>query len=286
MYLSRFFMAAVASCLLLTPALLPAANQNKPTTGLIFERTAQWQLPQKPLDLVQTVDGKYIFILTDQHSVLIYEANGQYKGSIPVSAGVNAIDADARGDFLLLVDKDHNSFTSMAIDFIVDIAIDGSPVKGRPDAPVTITVFTDFECPYCKQLTPMLDEVFLRNQDTTKIIFKNMPLRFHEFAEPAARAALAAGIQGKFWEMHDILFAAPQLSNEVIANAAASLGLDMTRFNQDMNAPAVSQQISSDLKAAQAAGVTGTPTVFINGRRLKVRSIEGFQQLIDQQLKP
>lgn len=259
---------------------------NEPTdSGLIFEQTAQWQLPQKPLDMVQSVDGKYVFILTDRQSVLIYETSGQFKGSVPVDKGVAAIDTDARGENLLLINKDNNTFSSVAIDFVVDIEIGNSPVKGKPDAPVTIALFTDFECPYCKQLAPMLDQVFEHNRDTVKIVFKNMPLRFHQFADPAARAALAAGAQGKFWEMHDALFGAPQLSDEAIHNAATQLGLDMARFNQDLNSPAIRQQINDDLMAAQDAGVTGTPTVFINGKRLKNRSPEGFQLLIDQELQ-
>ncbi|MCB2214791.1 DsbA family protein [Desulfofustis glycolicus] len=279
-----FFRAVAVGSLLLLPTISSAAAQSAPT-GLIFEQTSQWQLPQKPLDLVQSVDGKYLFVLTDQQSVLIYETNGQFKGSVPVDKGVSAIDTDARGENILLINNKDNTFSSIAIDFVVDIDVDGSPTKGNPEAPVTLTVFTDFECPYCKQFAPMLDEVHELNKDTTRIVFKNMPLRFHNFADPAARAALAAGAQGKFWEMHDILFAVPELNDQAIVDAATKLGLDMARFNQDMNSPAVRQQINKDLQAAQEAGVTGTPTIFVNGKRVKNRSMEGFQAMIDQELQ-
>ncbi len=279
-----FFRAVAIGSLLLVPAVSLAAAQPAPT-GLIFEQTSQWQLPQKPLDLVQSVDGKFLFVLTDQQSVLIYETSGQFKGSVPVDKGVSAIDTDARGENILLINNENNTFSSIAIDFVVDIDVAGSPTKGNPDAPVTLTVFTDFECPYCKQFAPMLDQVHERNKDTTRIVFKNMPLRFHKFADPAARAALAAGAQGKFWEMHDILFAVPELNDQAIVDAATKLGLDMARFNQDMNSPAVRQQINKDLQAAQEAGVTGTPTIFVNGKRVKNRSMEGFQAMIDQELQ-
>jgi protein-disulfide isomerase len=279
-----FFRAIAIGSLLLLPAVSLAAAQPAPT-GLIFEQTSQWQLPQKPLDLVQSVDGKFLFVLTDQQSVLIYETSGQFKGSVPVDKGVSAIDTDARGENILLINNENNTFSSIAIDFVVDIDIDGSPTKGNPEAPVTLTVFTDFECPYCKQFAPMLDQVHERNKDTTRIVFKNMPLRFHKFADPAARAALAAGAQEKFWEMHDILFAVPELNDQAIVDAATKLGLDMARFNQDMNSPAVRQQINKDLQAAQEAGVTGTPTIFVNGKRVKNRSMEGFQAMIDQELQ-
>jgi protein-disulfide isomerase len=279
-----FFRAAAIGSLLLLPAFSSAASPPAPT-DLMHEQTSQWQLPQKPLDLVQSVDGKYLFVLTDQQSVLIYETTGQLKGSVPVDPGVTAIDTDARGETILLINSTDNTFTSIAIDFVVAIDVDGSPTKGDPEAPVTITVFTDFECPYCKQFAPVLDQVHEQNKDTTRLVFKNMPLRFHEFADPAARAALAAGAQGKFWEMHDILFATQELSDQAIADAAAKLGLDMSRFNQDMNSPAIRQQINKDLQAAQDAGVTGTPTIFVNGKRVKNRSPEGFQFMIDQELQ-
>ncbi len=281
---SLFSRTALVGCLLIFLSMpLPATGQG--TTDLVYEQVAQWQLPHKPVDLVQSVDGKYIFILTARNSVLIYETDGQFKGSVPVAPGVTAIDTDARGEHLLLINGDDNTFSVITIDFVAAIDSAGSPSKGRADAPVTMVVFTDFECPYCKQLAPMLDEVFARNSETTRLVFKNMPLRFHQFADPAARAALAAGNQGKFWEMHDILFQAPELNDQVIISAAVNLGLDMASFKQDMESPAISQKINKDLQDAQAAGVTGTPTVFINGKRLKNRSLEGFQQLIDQELQ-
>ena len=112
-----------------------------------------------------------------------------------------------------------------------------------------------------------------------------MPLRFHKLADPAARAALAGGEQGKFWEFHDALFAAEKLSEQVISDIAVDLGLDVGKFEADMNSPAIKQKIAKDMRDAQLAGVTGTPTVFINGQRLKNRSPQGFQAMIDEALK-
>ncbi len=117
------------------------------------------------------------------------------------------------------------------------------------------------------------------------MVFKNMPLRFHKFADPSARAAMAAFKQGKFWEFHNELFGAEQLSDDVISNAAVKLNLDIAQFNKDMNSPEVRQQINKDMLDAQKAGVTGTPTIFINGKRLKNRSPQGFQEMIDAELK-
>ncbi len=132
---------------------------------------------------------------------------------------------------------------------------------------------------------PLLEQVLENNSETVKIVFKNMPLRFHKFADPSARAALAAFKQGKFWEFHDKLFGVEKLSDEVINNAAVELDLDIAQFNKDMNSPEVRQMINKDLLDAQQAGVTGTPTIFINGKKLKNRSPEGFQAMIDKELK-
>ena len=132
---------------------------------------------------------------------------------------------------------------------------------------------------------PLLEQVLEKNPDTVKIAFKNMPLRFHKFADPSARAALAAHKQGKFWEFHDKLFSVEKLNNEVINNVAVEMQLDMAQFKKDMNSPEIRQMVNKDLLDAQKAGVTGTPTIFVNGKKLKNRSLAGFQAMIDKELK-
>lgn len=117
------------------------------------------------------------------------------------------------------------------------------------------------------------------------LVFKHMPLNYHKFADPAARASMAAHKQGKFWEFHDELFLTKPLNNDAINNIAVKLGLDIEQFNKDMSSPEIKQQIQKDLLDAQKAGVTGTPTIFINGKKLKNRSPQGFQALIDAELK-
>ena len=131
---------------------------------------------------------------------------------------------------------------------------------------------------------PLLEQVFERNKETVKIVFKNMPLQFHKLAMPAHRAAMAAGEQGKFWEFHDRLFAAKKLSDKLIDDIAKELQLDTDKLKKDMQSPLVQQRIRKDLNDAQKAGITGTPTVFINGRKLNKRSLQGFQKIIDDEL--
>ncbi len=103
-------------------------------------------------------------------------------------------------------------------------------------------------------------------------------------AEPAHKAAMAADLQGKFWEFHDKLFSAKKLTNELIESTAKELNLDLDKFHKDLNSPVVLQKIRKDMVDAQNAGVTGTPTVFINGRKLTERSLQSFQKLIDEEV--
>jgi protein-disulfide isomerase len=259
-----------------------------PATGqddrVEWEVRTNWKIDGTPIDIVHSLDGKMVFILDSQQRVLVYDNNGKLQGRIPVGEGVTAIDIAPQGESLYLIDKKDNSFTSVAMNYVHDIDVSGSPFKGKVDAPVTVTVFTDFECPYCGKLVPLLDQIFENNTETVKLVFKNMPLNFHKMAEPAHRAAMAAGLQGKFWEYHDKLFMAKKLSNELILNVATEIGLDVEKFKKDMNSSIVQQKIRKDLADAQLAGVTGTPTVFINGRKLSQRSLQGFQQIIDEEI--
>lgn len=131
---------------------------------------------------------------------------------------------------------------------------------------------------------PLLEQVLEHNPDTVKIVLKNMPLGFHKQATPAALGALAAGNQGKYWEFHDALFAAPKLSTKAINDIAVELGLNIEQWTKDMNSPQIRQKLGQDLNDAKAAGVTGTPTIFINGTRLKNRNLPAIQALIDEEL--
>ncbi|MBU0945804.1 MAG: thioredoxin domain-containing protein [Proteobacteria bacterium] len=122
------------------------------------------------------------------------------------------------------------------------------------------------------------------NPETVKIVLKNLPLNFHKFAQPAALAALAAGNQGKYWEFHDALFEAPKLDATTIDTIATKLGLDIKVLKEDMASAQIQQKLAKDVFDAQEAGVRGTPTIIINGRLLKERSLAAIQKVIDEEL--
>ena len=118
-----------------------------------------------------------------------------------------------------------------------------------------------------------------------RLVFKNFPLRNHKLALPAAQAALAAGKQGKFWEYHDKVFVMfNQLSNEQLEQFAKELDLDMDRFRKERGNPEITSLINRDLREGSRIGVRGTPTIFVNGKRLELRSIAAFSAAIESEL--
>jgi protein-disulfide isomerase len=128
--------------------------------------------------------------------------------------------------------------------------------------------------------------VLEKNPNQVKLVFKNFPLRNHKFAMPAAIAALAAEKQGKFWEFHDLLFQNyNRLNEQKVKEIAQQLKLNMEKFEKDRKDPRIRAMINRDLAEGNRAGVRGTPTVFINGRLLRNRSMDGFQELIEKVLK-
>ena len=133
---------------------------------------------------------------------------------------------------------------------------------------------------------PVLEQVLEKYPNDVKIAFKNFPLRNHKFAMPAALAALAASEQGKFWEFHDLLFENyNKLNDQKIQEIAQTVGLNIEEYEKKKNDPAVKQKVNQDFSDGRQAEVRGTPTVFINGIRLKDRSLKGFQAAIDKQLE-
>jgi protein-disulfide isomerase len=144
-----------------------------------------------------------------------------------------------------------------------------SPQKGREDAPVTLVVFTDFECVHCSTWAQTLDTIQKSFPDDVKIVFKTFPISYHKNSEGAARAVLAAGEQGKFWEMHDLLFKNQNaLSREDILGYAKSTGLDLSRFKKSLESNKLKKIIDQDKAQGTRLGVQNAPTTFINGRSL------------------
>ena len=163
------------------------------------------------------------------------------------------------------------------------IPLDGSPSRGPDGASVVVVEFADFECPFCQKVAPELDAIWQARKDRVRFVYKFMPLAMHPHGEISARAGVAAQLQGKFWEMHHLLFAAGQrLEQGDLDSYARTVGLDVDRFRADMQSPAVTDRLAADKKAADDLGVKGTPTIYIDGREydMKVDLVEWLDQEI------
>ena len=132
---------------------------------------------------------------------------------------------------------------------------------------------------------PLFEQVLDTYPESVKVVFKHYPLSFHKKALPAALASLAAAEQGKFWEYHDeLFFNQSSLSNQKYREIARDIGQNQEKFNKDFLRPSLRKKVEQDLADGKKAGVTGTPTIFINGRRVKKRNFAAFKEMINEEL--
>jgi protein-disulfide isomerase len=169
----------------------------------------------------------------------------------------------------------------------VPVEVGTAPVRGNPKAPVTILEFSDFQCPFCVRARPTVSRVREAYGDKVRWVFRHFPLDFHAQAEKAGEAAACAGDQGKFWEMHDLLWSnTAKLQVPDLKAHAATLGLDAAAFGECLDSGRHGGLVSGDLAAGQGYGVSGTPAFFVNGRPLVgAQPFEAFAQVIDDELQ-
>jgi protein-disulfide isomerase len=172
-------------------------------------------------------------------------------------------------------------------DKVYDLPTRGSPVKGPAGATVSVVEFADFQCPFCAQAAGLMDDVLAQYPTGVKWVFKQFPLtQIHPFAMHAAKASLAAHKQGRFWELHDVLFENHRaLEPASVKSYAEGAGLDMARFERDMASPDIARQIEDEMRLARDSNVRGTPTLYVNGKRVTNRSLDGLKAMIDPLLK-
>jgi protein-disulfide isomerase len=174
------------------------------------------------------------------------------------------------------------------LDDPVPIPTLGSPSMGSANARITLVEFSDFQCPYCSKAVAQINATLKAYPNDVRLIFKQYPLEdSHPAAAISAAASLAAHQQGKFWPMHDVMFAnRSKLSRQSILAWAKEIGLDMTRFTADLDSAAVRKAVLRDKADGDKAGVEGTPTVFLNGQRYNGDlAPEALKPVIDGELK-
>ncbi len=179
----------------------------------------------------------------------------------------------------------------------VDVSVDDDPMLGNPKAKITLVEFSDFQCPFCRSFWGgAFQQIKTEYIDTGKVrfVYRDFPLSFHPGAAPAAEAAQCANDQGKFWEMHDKMFEEQakqgtgtiQFSeNDVRKWASQVSGLDMNKWNECFNSNKYQAEVEKDLKDGSAYGVSGTPTVFVNGKAIVgAQPFSAFKAEIDKLL--
>jgi protein-disulfide isomerase len=169
----------------------------------------------------------------------------------------------------------------------IKIDVGDSPTKGPKNAPITIIEFSDYECPFCKRGADTIEAVLKEYNGKVRLAFKNLPLSFHANARPAAKAALAAGEQGKYWEFHDELFNNQRtLGEELYISIAQKLKLDVEKFKKDMQKESYDKLISKDEELAKKLDIQGTPGFVVGGVPVKgAYPFAHFKKIIDQLLK-
>lgn len=159
------------------------------------------------------------------------------------------------------------------------------PVLGLPSASATLVEYGDYECPYCRRLHPIIQEI-MRRTEGLRFVYRHFPIsKVHPYAARAAEAAEAASAQGRFWELHDVLFEQDQpLDDERLARSARKAGLDMERYTREMAESVHAGKVSEDFMAAlYGDGVTGTPTLYLNNVRLSnIQNLEALLQAVTE----
>jgi protein-disulfide isomerase len=166
---------------------------------------------------------------------------------------------------------------------IQNISVDDDPTRGDANAPVTVVEFTDFQCPACAAMHPVLDEVLKSYGNKVRFVVRDFPLNQHEWARKAAEAANAANAQGKFFEYIAVLFKNQKaLDVQSLKKYATQVGLDRARFDAALDRGVYAEEVRKDVEDGEMYGVGSTPTIFINGVQLRLLSAEGLRAAIDR----
>jgi protein-disulfide isomerase len=167
------------------------------------------------------------------------------------------------------------------------VEVGDAPIRGNPNAPVTVVEFSDFQCPFCARSRPTVARVREYYGDKVRWAFRHFPLDFHSQARKAGEAGACAGEQGKFWQMHDAMFANPaKLQVADLKQTAKALGLDSLAFDRCLDSGKYADRVERDVEFGARYGVSGTPAFFVNGRPLiGAQPFEAFQQVIDDELR-
>jgi protein-disulfide isomerase len=218
---------------------------------------------------------------------MVKDPNCTYSKQLAAIAVQGVKDGKSLVEISKLMDSSPKAHRPKLLEDPVAIPVEGSPVKGPADGRITIVEFSDFECPYCSIAVRDVYTLMAAYPKDVKLIFKQFPLSMHPNAPLAAAASLAAKEQGKFWELHDLMFANfRKINRDNIMIWAKQIGLDMEKFKTDLASTKYQAVIQKDVADGEAVGVYGTPAFFINGKHYNGPvSMETLKPILDAELK-
>lgn len=250
-----------------------------------FTPAASPEIKGPVLDSATASDGAMIFFLTPGQIRVYDTGKNAVIDRFAVDDTYDRLAYAEGAKSLVLTSSQGTAPRIYRVAVIHGIPLDGHPVRGPENAPVTIAVFSDYQCPYCARIEGFLQQVTARYPDNVRFVMKHFPLASHKFARQASRAALAADRQEKFWPFHEALFAHhEEIDEEKIRRIAQDLKLDLKRWEKDRTDPAIEAIIDGDVENGRRIGVKGTPTVFINGKEARMGSAAEFLRQIESEI--
>ncbi len=253
-----------------------AAKKKGLTTEKLLDQEVNSKVPE-PSDA--EIEGYYL-AQKDRLNRPLGDVRAQVKQSLK-----QAKIQQARQDYLKTLRADSKVVVLLSAPRI-DVAYDPARVRGNPKAPVMIVEFSDYQCPYCHQVEPTLNQVLAKYGDKVSLSYRDFPLtQIHSQAEISAEASRCALEQGKYWEYHDQLFTASKLDKDALLEYARNLNLDDKQFGSCLTGEKYKAEIDKDLQEGKKAGVSGTPGFFINGVALSgAQGQDAFARVIDDEL--
>ncbi|MGA1842651.1 MAG: thioredoxin domain-containing protein [bacterium] len=246
---------------------------------------AKIELDDAPKDMALSGDNTTAYILGTKNILIYSLSENKVTDTIPITGSYSQITLSSDGEKLFVTDPESKEFSIIEISEVYDIPAEQSPVIGKSDAPVSIVAFLDFQCPYCARVYPVLEMLLGKYPNEVNLIIKHNPLRMHRYAENASLAALASAKQQKYREITKLLFDNyKDLNDDTIKKYLEEAGLDMEALNSAYNDPSLKKIIGEDLNLGARLKVRGVPTLFINGRRVKDRSLNALSEMVDQEL--
>jgi len=248
---------------------------------------SEMTLSSAPLDLAASPSDPWIFILVKGEIQIFSTDENKVIKRFPIDISFDQMAYSGKSDSLILSSRTSQKLKIIRIDEIHPITTNDLAFLGNENAKVTIAVFSQYMCPHCARIQPLIDQLLNRYQDKIKIVFKNYPFSDDDnnIAFKASVAAQAARKQNKFFECHHALHAAEKpLTDEKIETIAKELKLDMDQFHKDILNTELKQLIRRDRAEGQMAGITGVPTFMVNNKLVKREGL-GLFEMIDLEIE-